>query len=154
MGKRLLTVLAVIAFLSGVVLSSLGGAADKQEAPATIEIQAKLWSKHTKGPVPFEHKKHQDDYKIKCDDCHHVYKDGKNTWKEGDKVQKCMECHNEATIKGEKKLPKDKQKLNLKLSYHNNCQGCHKKLKKKDRKKYGKIPTTCIKCHTKSKKKK
>jgi hypothetical protein len=26
-------------------------------------------------------------------------------------------------------------------------------LKKKDKKKYDKIPTTCIKCHTKSKKK-
>jgi cytochrome c553 len=156
MGKRLLTVLAVIAFLSGVVFSSLGGAADKQEAPDTIEILAKLWTKHTKGPVKLEHKKHNEEYKIKCTECHHVYDEKdkkKNTWKEGDKVKKCMECHNEATIKGEKKLPKDKQALNLKLAYHNNCQGCHKKLKKEDKEKYSKIPTTCIKCHTKSKKK-
>jgi cytochrome c553 len=57
------------------------------------------------------------------------------------------------TIKGEKKLPEDKKKLNLKLAMHTNCQGCHKKLKKKDKEKYKKIPTTCIKCHTKSKKK-
>ena len=149
MGKRLLTVLAVIAFLSGVVFSSLGGAADKQEAPATIEILSKLWKDHTKGPVKFEHKKHQEDYKIKCVECHHVIKDGKNVWKEGDKVQLCMECHNEPTIKGEKKLPKDKQKLNLKLAYHGNCQGGHKDLKKKDKAKYGKIPTTCIQCHPK-----
>jgi hypothetical protein len=76
---------------------------------------------------------------------------GKNVWKEGDKVQKCMECHNEPTVKGEKKLPKDKQKLNLKLAFHNNCQGCHKKLKKKDKTKYKDIPTTCIKCHPKKK---
>ena len=153
MGKRLLTVLAVIAFLSGVVLSSLGGAADKQEVPDEVDILAKLWTKHTKGPVNLKHKQHNEEYKIECNECHHVYKDGKNTFKEGDHVQKCMECHNEPTIKGEKKLPKDKQALNLKLAYHNNCQGCHKKLKKQDKEKYGKIPTTCIKCHTKSKKK-
>ena len=157
MGKRLLTVLAVIAFLSGVVLSSLGGAADKQEVPDEVDILAKLWTKHTKGPVKLEHKKHNEEYKIKCTECHHVYDDEKdkkkNTWKEGEEVKKCMDCHNEPTIKGEKKLPEDKKKLNLKLAMHTNCQGCHKKLKKKDKEKYKKIPTTCIKCHTKSKKK-
>ena len=152
MGKRLLTVLVVVVFMSGAALSGLVGAADKQEAPETMDLLSTLWSEHTKGPVKFSHKKHHDEYKINCAECHHVYEDGKNIWKEGDKVQKCMECHNEPTIKGEKKLPKDKQKLNLKLSYHTNCQGCHKKLKKEDKKKYGKIPTTCIKCHTKSKK--
>lgn len=135
-----------------VALLGLSGAAE-QKAPEVIDIQAKLWSEHTKGPVNFHHKKHQEEYKIKCDQCHHVYKDGKNTWKEGDKVQKCEECHNEPTIKGEKKLSADKQKLNLKIAFHENCQGCHKEMKKKDKAKYGKIPTTCIKCHTKSKEK-
>jgi Ni/Co efflux regulator RcnB len=148
MGKRLLTVLAVVGLMFSVALLGLSGAAE-QKAPEVIDIQAKLWSEHTKGPVNFDHKKHQEEYKIKCDQCHHVYKDGKNTWKEGDKVQKCMECHNEPTIKGEKKLPEDKQKLNLKIAFHENCQGCHKEMKKKDKAKYGKIPTTCIKCHTK-----
>ena len=153
MGKRFLTVLAVAVLMCSVALLGLSGAAE-QKAAEVMDIQAKLWSEHTKGPVNFEHKKHAKEYNIKCEDCHHVYKDGKNTWKEGDKVQKCMECHNEATIKGEKKLSKDKQALNLKLAFHSNCQGCHRDLKKKDKQKYGKIPTTCIKCHTKSKKKK
>jgi Ni/Co efflux regulator RcnB len=152
MGKRFLTVLAVVGLMFSVALLGLSGAAE-QKAPEVIDIQAKLWSEHTKGPVNFDHKKHQEEYKIKCDQCHHVYKDGKNTWKEGDKVQKCMECHNEPTIKGEKKLPEDKQKLNLKIAFHENCQGCHKEMKKKDKAKYAKIPTTCIKCHTKSKEK-
>jgi hypothetical protein len=64
-----------------------------------------------------------------------------------------MECHNEPTIKGEKKLPEDKQQLNLKLAYHNNCRGCHRDLRQKDRAKYRKIPTTCIKCHPKEEEK-
>ena len=153
MTKRLLTVLAIVVFATSVVLLGLSGAAD-QEVPDEISIQASLWGKgHTKSPVKLSHKKHSEDYKVACNECHHVYKDGKNVWKEGDKVQKCMECHNEPTIKGEKKLPKDKQKLNLKLAYHNNCQACHKKLKKQDKEKYGKIPTTCIQCHPKKKKK-
>ncbi|UCG14596.1 MAG: cytochrome c3 family protein [Deltaproteobacteria bacterium] len=151
MGKRFLTVLAVLAFLCGVVFLGPSGAADEQKAPDVIIIQDALWSKHTKSPVKFSHKKHADEYGGKCVDCHHVYKDGKNTWKEGDKVQKCSECHNEPTIKGEKKLSKDKQTLNLKLAFHNNCQGCHKELKKKDKQKYADIPTTCVKCHPKKK---
>jgi hypothetical protein len=136
--------------MCSVALLGLSGAAE-QEVPDEIVIKAKLWKDHTKSPVTLSHKKHNEEYKVKCEECHHVYEDGKNVWKEGDKVQKCMECHNEPTIKGEKKLSKDKQKLNLKLAFHNNCQGCHKKLKKKDREKYSEIPTTCIKCHPKEK---
>lgn len=150
MSKRLLTVLAVAAFMSGVVFLGPSGAGE-QKAPEVITIQDTLWSSHTKSPVTFSHKKHAEEYGAKCDNCHHVYKDGKNTWKQGDKVQKCSECHNEPTIQGEKKLPKDKQKLNLKLAFHDNCQGCHRDLKKKDQAKYGKIPTTCIQCHPKEK---
>ena len=150
MGKRLLVVFAVAVLMGFVILLGLSGAA--QEVADTFVIQSKLWNKHTKSGVTLSHKKHATEYGGKCDECHHVYKDGKNVWKEGDHVQKCMECHNEPTIKGEKKLSKDKQKLNLKLAYHNNCQGCHKKLKKKDKEKYAKIPTTCIKCHPKKKK--
>lgn len=152
MGKRLLSVLALAVFVSTAVLLSMSTAAEEQEVPKVIEIQDKLWSEHTKGPVKFSHEKHSEEYKVKCKECHHVYEDGKNVWKKGDKVQKCSECHNEPTIKGEKKLPKAKQKLNLKLAFHNNCQGCHKKLKRKDRAKYKDIPTTCIKCHEKKEK--
>jgi hypothetical protein len=150
MGKRFLTVLAIAVLMCSVAFLGLSGAAE-QKVPAVITIKSTLWKDHTKSAVTFDHKKHQEDYKIKCTECHHVYKDGKNVWKEGDKVEKCQKCHNEPTIKGEKKLPKDKQKLNLKLAFHENCQGCHKKLKRKDKAKYGKIPTTCIKCHPKKK---
>jgi len=150
MGKRFLTVLAVAVLMCSVALLGLSGAAE-QKAPDTITIKATLWKDHTKSPVEFSHKKHSAEYGAKCVDCHHVMKDGKNIWKEGDKVQLCQECHNEPTVTGEKKLSEAQQKLNLKLAFHNNCQGCHKDLKKKDKAKYGKIPTTCIQCHPKEK---
>jgi cytochrome c553 len=144
MGKRLLTVLAVVAFMSAAVLLSLSVAAD---VPEVITLKSTLWKEHTKSAVTFHHKKHSAEYKIACTECHHVYKDGKNVWKEGDPVKKCQECHTEPTVTGEMKLPPDQKKLNLKLAFHNDCQECHKQLKMKDRVKYAKIPTTCAQCH-------
>jgi len=116
-----------------------------QQAPDTITIKDSLWTAHTKAPVTFTHKKHAEEYKIACDECHHKYENGKNVWKQGNPVQKCDACHNEPTIEGEKKLPPDQQKLNLKLAFHGNCQGCHQKLKKEDPN--TKAPVTCTGCH-------
>jgi len=80
--------------------------------------------------------KHQKDYKITCTECHHLYKDGKNTWKEGvTKVQKCSECHKAA----------DQGKiLSLQNAYHKHCKDCHTKMKTEG-KKTG--PTLCAQCH-------
>ena len=52
--------------------------------------------KRTKASVELTHKQHAEAHKVACAECHHVYKDGKNVWKQGDKVQKCSECHKAA----------------------------------------------------------
>ncbi|MEJ5348249.1 MAG: cytochrome c3 family protein [Desulfosoma sp.] len=117
------------------------------DAPDVITMNSTLWPSHTKSNVQFTHKKHAEDYKIACAECHHVYEGGKNVWKQGDPVQKCQECHNEPTIEGEKKLPPEQQKLNLKLAMHGNCQECHKKLKAQNPQ--STAPTTCVQCHPK-----
>jgi len=145
-GGKWISCLVVAAFVVGIG-ALLAIAADK--GPDVIELKSSLWPTPTKQILPFSHKKHYDEYKVACADCHHVYKDGKNVWKEGDQVDKCDKCHTEATIQGEKKLPPDQQKLNLKLAFHNNCQECHKKLKKE--KPDLKIPVTCAQCHPGSK---
>jgi hypothetical protein len=155
MGKRLMTVLVVVAFLGAVGLVNLyGGAPAAQKAPDTIQIKSALYPNPTKGPVvAFTHKKHSAEYKVACTECHHKYEPGKkvNVWKEGDKVDKCEACHNEPTVAGEMKLPDEKKKLNLKIAFHKNCQGCHQDLKKKDPAKYAKIPVTCVQCHPQAK---
>ena len=125
------------------------GVAKTEMPPAEILILSPLWEKHTKGGVAFTHEKHAKDYKIGCDECHHIYENGKNVWKEGMPVDKCEACHNEGTVKGETKLLPDAKKKNLKLAFHRNCQGCHRKLKKEDSK--TSAPTTCGKCHSKKK---
>jgi hypothetical protein len=118
-------------------------AADK--GPDEMQIKAGLWATPTKAPVQFTHKKHYEDYKIGCAECHHVYKDGKNVWKEGDPVERCEKCHTEPTIEKEKQLPPDQQKLNLKLAFHNNCVPCHQKSKKENPQ--SKAPVACAVCH-------
>ena len=106
-----------------------------------INIKSDAFKAYKKGPVKLTHKKHNVDYKIACADCHHVYKEGKNVYKEGDSVQKCSECHDALKSKGKVKK--------LMLAYHKNCQGCHKQLEKAG-KKTG--PTKkCNDCHEKKK---
>jgi hypothetical protein len=140
--------------------------------PDVIPLEDKAYKKHKKGVVKFEHKKHWDAYakeypefyKNGCGECHHD-KDNKplTELKEGDEVQKCIECHKIASevpkkLKKEwrkKKISKDEKKKK-RMEYHaealhDNCRDCHKKFNKKYKPK--KAPTTCTKCHPKSKKK-
>lgn len=132
-------------FIAAAFMFSVAFLVFAADAPDKITLKPALWPSLTKAPVELSHKKHAEEYKIACADCHHVYKDGKNVWKQGDPVDKCEKCHTEPTIQGEKKLPPDQQKLNLKLAFHNNCIDCHKKLKKE--KPDLKIPVTCAQCH-------
>lgn len=133
-----------IFFLSVVILSIAlligGGILIAKDAPDEINIKADAFEKYKKGAVKFTHKKHNVDYKIACTECHHVYKEGKNIYKEGDPVQKCSECHDVKKSEGKKKK--------LMLAFHKNCQGCHKELEKAE-KKTG--PVKCNKCHEKIK---
>ena len=138
--------------------------------PDVIPLNDQNYEKHKKGIVQFEHTKHWKDnseqypefYPSKCGVCHHD-ENGKPLTELGEadlmegKVQKCIECH---TIPSEApKGKKAKKKLSKKEkiaqyhaeALHANCRGCHKKFNKKYKPK--KAPTTCAKCHPKTKKK-
>jgi len=117
MNKKLLTLLTVV--LSGFLFLSVG-VLTAADAPDEVMLDGKGYAKDTKGPVKFTHKKHNVDYKIACTECHHVFKDGKNVWKEGDPVQKCSECHNPEKKEG--------NVMKLNNAYHKNCKDCHKAL--------------------------
>ena len=124
---------------------ALGYAA--QQAPDVIKMESKVYAKHTKPLATLTHKKHNVDYKIGCAECHHVYKEGKNVWKEGDETQKCDACHSEAKApKGAKMAKKEKITKYHYSAIHKNCKGCHKDLKKAGE---PTGPVTCKKCHPK-----
>jgi len=117
MSKKHLTLLTVI--LSGFLFLSVG-VLTAADAPDEVMLDNKGYKADKKGPVKFTHKKHSTDYKVACADCHHVYKDGKNVWKDGDAVQKCSACHEAEGKEG--------GAMKLQNAYHKNCKDCHKAL--------------------------
>jgi len=130
------------------------------EVQDVIKMENKAYEKHTKSIVKFTHKKHVEEYKAGCGECHHDEK-GKplDNLKMGDDVQNCIACHSKP---GERPKGKGAPKLSKKerLDYHAeaihyNCRDCHKKFNKdkglKSRDK-GAAPTTCKQCHPKQKK--
>ncbi len=112
-----------------------------------IAMNTAAYAKHTKPIVQFTHKKHVEEYKLACGECHHNEKgEALNDLKAGDKVQGCVACHDKA-----EKAPKD-VKGDDKLKYHanalhDNCIGCHKEYNTKNNTKAA--PTGCGNCHAK-----
>ena len=161
MNKKLLTLIIVAGIAAVFTATGLYAGTDVADV---ITMESKVYKKRAKGPkhpkkptklVEFTHKKHAEDYKIGCGDCHHD-KEGKPlaSLKMGDDVQKCSECHNK--FKKDKKNKKDIMVHENAL--HGNCVGCHKDFNKKknpaDKKGMkGPAPASCGKCHVKIAKK-
>ncbi len=127
-----------------------------------IQMEHKAYSEHTKGIVTFSHKKHNEEYKIGCGDCHHDATGKPLTdLKLGDNVQDCIECHKlPGQMPGElKKELKEKKASKEEISakemeyhaeaIHENCTSCHKDYNKKNNTKAA--PQTCTGCHPKEK---
>jgi predicted CXXCH cytochrome family protein len=93
-----------------------------KEPPEEMMLDNTCYKSDLKGPVPFSHLNHSEDYDIACNQCHHVYENGENVWREGDPVDKCSSCHSPLESKGEVKK--------LKLAFHKSCKGCHKRMVK------------------------
>ncbi|MBW1828207.1 MAG: cytochrome c3 family protein [Deltaproteobacteria bacterium] len=144
-------VLGFLTVIFTAILFLAVGSLTAADVPDSVTMDSKIYPKHTKGLCTFSHKKHADHKDIGCADCHHVYTDGKNTWKEGDEVQKCEACHSEpAKPKGDKtKMSKaEKIKKYHKDALHANCKGCHKKMIDKTSE-LGKKIKKCTGCHPK-----
>ncbi len=113
-----------------------------------LMLNSSLFQEHRMPVVAFPHTFHYDDLGLDCTECHHLYKGGKNVWDEDQPVKKCQECHTDATTKNELRLPIPKQKLNLKLAFHNNCIGCHRKYNHENH--VHTAPIRCQDCHKNS----
>ncbi|MEW5911644.1 MAG: cytochrome c3 family protein [Thermodesulfobacteriota bacterium] len=136
MRKTSLIILMAVAFALAALVGTMAIAQDTKSGKVNdvLKIHDPLFGKHTKVAVTLSHKKHSVDYKIKCTECHHDYKNGKNMWKEGDKVAKCASCHKDPKKNNGKVL-------SLQNAFHKNCQPCHRQAKKG--------PTKCNECHPK-----
>ena len=143
LGKVTIVLTALLFMMVGSLIAA--------DAPDTVTMDSKVYSKHTKKLVTFSHKGHADHKDITCDNCHHVYEDGKNVWKEGDVVEKCEACHTKTgkAPKGMKKAEKIKEFH--KDALHANCKDCHKKMVDKESE-LGKKMRKCTFCHPSEKK--
>ena len=155
MSKKGLLVTTIITFAVIFAAAALYAGTD---VPDVIKMQNDY--EHTKGIVEFSHKKHAEDYKAGCGECHHDENNQPlDTLKAGDNVQKCIECHKKPgevpkdlkkKWRDKKIKKKEKDKLSREFhaeAIHDNCRGCHKKWNKKNKSKAA--PTTCVKCHPK-----
>ena len=155
---------SIAAVIFGVAILFISAGIYAKSVPDVIPLQDPAYKEHKKGVVSFEHKKHWDDYskeypefyKNGCGECHHDDKGKPLTeLKDGDDVQKCIECHKTPAEapKGKKAKKKLSKKEKIKEYHaealHANCKGCHRKFNKKYKPK--KAPTTCTKCHPKTK---
>lgn len=112
--------------------------------PEEIVIHSQLWPEKKYEDSKFPHKKHVTEFQVSCKECHHLYENGGNAWKEGDPVAKCESCHTSPkTGKALKDAPPEEQKLSLYNAFHRNCLTCHKEK--------AKGPTKCTDCHSKKK---
>jgi hypothetical protein len=121
--KHLITTVII-----GFAVLFVGAAIYAKSAPDVIPLEDPAYEKHKKGVVQFEHKKHWADYSkqypefypSQCGECHHD-KDGKPlaALKDGDDVQKCIECHKTPgeAPKGKKAKKKLSKKEKIK-EYH------------------------------------
>ena len=148
MNKKLLTWLLAASIAVIFVATGLNAGT---KAADTIKMDTNAYTKRTKTPPKFEfvsftHKKHAEEYKVSCGECHHDKDNKPLTLKAGDAVQKCSECHN--VMEKDKANPKDIKALENAM--HGNCIECHKKanIKAGDPKGLkGNAPASCNNCH-------
>jgi hypothetical protein len=87
--------------------------------------------KRQRPPAVFRHDAHNETAQIEeCNECHHVYGNGKKVEDESSEDRSCSDCHEENDSGNQPGLRK---------AFHMNCKGCH--LAKKQG------PVMCGKCH-------
>ncbi|MGB8424444.1 MAG: cytochrome c3 family protein [Desulfobacterales bacterium] len=97
-------------------------------------IDTSDFSRPRRAPSVFPHDQHNEAAVIEaCNQCHHVYEDGKKLEDESSEGERCSDCH---TLEAQGHQP------GLMRAFHMNCMGCHQK--------QNKGPVMCGECHVKS----
>ena len=85
-------------------------------------------------PSLFPHEEHNEAAELyECNECHHVYEDGRKLEFESSEDMRCVDCHPLESDNGDPPA--------LMKAYHRNCKGCH------EQRDQG--PIMCGQCHVK-----
>ena len=96
-----------------------------------VVIDNSVFEKPQRPPAVFKHDAHNESAQIEaCNECHHVYADGKRLDDESSEDQRCADCH---------ELQDMGPKPGLTKAFHLNCKNCHREQKKG--------PLMCGQCH-------
>ena len=100
-----------------------------------IVIDNSVFQNAQRPPAVFKHDEHNELALIEeCNECHHVYADGKRLEDESSEDQRCTECHELQAIGSKPGLVK---------AFHTNCKSCHREQKRG--------PLMCGQCHIRKK---
>jgi len=96
-----------------------------------VTVDTGPFERPQRAPSLFRHDAHNEKAGIDtCNECHHVYRDGKKVEDESSEDQSCADCHGQ---KAQGRAP------SLTTAFHTNCKGCHLEQRKG--------PVMCGQCH-------
>lgn len=127
MNRGLVVVLALV------VTSVLALVAAHSQEDMTVVSSEDFYDPQRPAAV-FRHDEHNQKAQIdECNQCHHVYEDGKLMEDESSEGESCADCHG---------LEDAGRQPGLMKAFHLNCKGCHNEKKKG--------PVMCGECHVRS----
>lgn len=97
-------------------------------------VDNSVFGKPERTQAVFRHDSHNERAGIDaCNECHHVYQDGKKLDDASSEDKRCSDCHD---------LADAGRTPSLRKAFHFNCRGCHEKS--------AKGPVMCGECHLKA----
>ncbi|MEJ5358288.1 MAG: cytochrome c3 family protein [Desulfobacterales bacterium] len=110
MRRRTATVLAAVA------LALFAGVGVRSQEEMR-EVSPDPFPRPQRPPAVFPHDAHNEKAGIEaCNECHHVYENGKRLEDESSEDRRCADCHG---------LADEGRRPGLRKAFHRNCQGCH-----------------------------
>lgn len=121
-------------FILAVLTSFLSILVTAHSQEDMVNIENEVFGSPKRPSAIFRHDEHNELAQIEeCNECHHIYENGKRLEDESSEDQRCADCHD---LKDNGNIP------GLMKAFHTNCKSCHREKKKG--------PIMCGQCHVRS----
>ena len=118
-------------FILGLLISFLLILVTAHSQEDMVRIENEVFGSPNRPPAIFRHDEHNELAQIEeCNECHHIYENGRRLEDESSEDQRCADCHD---LEDSGNMP------GLMKAFHTNCKSCHREKKKG--------PIMCGQCH-------